>query len=63
LEASVAVIGDGFERRGYTEVVAHADPSNIASLRGLTRLGFSQTADGSYRLDRAEWQRSRRGFE
>jgi RimJ/RimL family protein N-acetyltransferase len=55
-EAARAVIDDGFGRRGYTEVVARADDENIASLRGLQRLGFTRRADGTYRLRRADWE-------
>jgi len=49
-EAARAVIDDGFGRRGYSEVVARADPRNVASLRALARLGFVASTDGSYRL-------------
>jgi RimJ/RimL family protein N-acetyltransferase len=62
-EAAGAVISDAFERRGYTEIVAHADPANVASVRGLARLGFTQTGDGSYRLARDVWQSSGDRFQ
>ncbi|TML85073.1 MAG: GNAT family N-acetyltransferase [Actinobacteria bacterium] len=57
-EAVRAVINDGFERRGYEEIVARADPDNIASLRALERLGFRAREDGTYRLERSDWQRN-----
>ena len=59
-EATEAVINDGFDRRGYDEIVAHADANNIASLRALAHLGFVASEDGSYRLLRSIWQ-TRRG--
>jgi aminoglycoside 6'-N-acetyltransferase len=52
-EAARAVIGDGFGRRGYTEIVARADPQNVASVRVLTRLGFVAGDDGTYLLARS----------
>jgi RimJ/RimL family protein N-acetyltransferase len=55
-EAARAVINDGFERRGYEEIVARADPDNIASRRGMERLGFRAREDGTYRLERSAWQ-------
>jgi len=51
-EAATAVIRDGFERRGYDEIVARADPGNVASRRGMARLGFVEAPDGTYRLRR-----------
>jgi len=55
-EAARAVIADGFERRGYDHVVARANPRNIASVRTLARLGFLAGNDGTYRLDRTDWE-------
>lgn len=55
-EAARAVIKDGFDRRGYDEIVARAHPDNIASLRAMARLGFLAGGDGSYRLRRTDWQ-------
>jgi RimJ/RimL family protein N-acetyltransferase len=57
-EAARAVIADGFQRRGFDEVMARADPGNTASLRGLERLGFRASGDDTYRLNRAAWERS-----
>jgi RimJ/RimL family protein N-acetyltransferase len=54
VEAARAVIADGFDRRGYDEIVANAIPDNIASVRALARLGFRVRADGTYRLSRPE---------
>jgi RimJ/RimL family protein N-acetyltransferase len=54
-EAARSVIDDGFERRGYEEIVAHADPANAASVHAMVRLGFVVVGDGSYRLRRAAW--------
>jgi aminoglycoside 6'-N-acetyltransferase len=54
-EAARVVIADAFERRGYSEVTARADPDNIASLRGMARLGFVSRDDRTYRLDRSAW--------
>lgn len=54
-EAARVVITDGFERRGYEEIVARAEPDNIASLRGMARLGFIAREDGTYRLHRSDW--------
>lgn len=51
-EAATAVIRDGFERRGYDEIVARADPANVASRRSMARLGFVEAPDRSYRLRR-----------
>jgi len=51
-EATRAVLADGFERRGYSEVVARADARNTASVRALARLGFVASGDGEYRLRR-----------
>jgi RimJ/RimL family protein N-acetyltransferase len=55
-EAARVVIADGFDRRGYDEVIARAHPENIASLRAMTRLGFKPSDDGTYRLQRSDWQ-------
>ncbi len=55
IEAARAVIADGFGRRGYDEVVARADPDNVASLRAMARLGFTACDDGTYRLRRSDW--------
>jgi ribosomal-protein-alanine N-acetyltransferase len=55
-EVARAVINDGFERRGYEEIVARADPENIASLRAMERLGLRAREDGTYRLGRSSWQ-------
>jgi RimJ/RimL family protein N-acetyltransferase len=52
-EAARVVIDDGFTRRGYAEVVARADPGNVASVRALSSLGFVAVGDGSFRLGRA----------
>jgi RimJ/RimL family protein N-acetyltransferase len=52
-EAARVVIDDGFTRRGYAEVVARADPGNVASVRTLSSLGFVAVGDGSFRLGRA----------
>jgi RimJ/RimL family protein N-acetyltransferase len=54
MEAASTVIRDAFERRGYRVVVAHADPGNMASVRGLARLGFRQDDDRRYILDRGD---------
>lgn len=51
-EAATAVIRDGFERRGYDEIIARADPANVASRRSMARLGFVEAPDRSYRLRR-----------
>jgi aminoglycoside 6'-N-acetyltransferase len=55
-EAARVVIGDGFERRGYEEIVANADADNVASMRAMTRLGFVARDDGSYCLQRSAWR-------
>jgi len=55
-EVARAVINDGFERRGYEEIVARAHPDNIASLRAMERLGFHAREDGTYRLERSSWE-------
>jgi RimJ/RimL family protein N-acetyltransferase len=55
VEAARAVITDGFERRGYEEIVARAEPGNVASVRAMARLGFVPGADGTYRLQRSDW--------
>ena len=55
-EAACVVIADGFDRRGYVEVLARAHPDNVASLRAMARLGFRATEDGMYRLQRSDWQ-------
>jgi RimJ/RimL family protein N-acetyltransferase len=55
-EAARAVIADGFERRGFAQITARADPDNIASLRGMARLGFVPSDDGTHRLDRSDWR-------
>jgi aminoglycoside 6'-N-acetyltransferase len=57
-EAGRAVITDGFERRGYEEIVARADPDNLASVRAMARTGFVPREDGTYRLQRSLWTRS-----
>jgi RimJ/RimL family protein N-acetyltransferase len=54
-EAARVVIDDGFTRRGYTEIVARADPKNVASVRALSSLGFAAVSDERYRLTRAGW--------
>lgn len=54
-EAAQAVIGDGFRRRDYPEVIAHTDPRNVASIRALARLGFEALPDDVYRLRRSAW--------
>jgi streptomycin 3"-adenylyltransferase len=54
-EAAIAVIDDGFHRRGYDTIIARADPANTASVRGLARLGFHMAGGGRYVLDRATW--------
>ena len=53
-EAARVVLADGFDRRGYSEVVARADAGNAASLRALARLGFVPGGDGVYRLRRSD---------
>jgi aminoglycoside 6'-N-acetyltransferase len=55
-EAARVVIIDGFDRRGYDEIVARADAENVASVRGMARLGFVARDDGSYCLRRSAWQ-------
>jgi len=55
-EAARAVIADGFGRRGYSEIVAHAAAGNVASIRALARLGFATTPDGAFRLGREEFR-------
>jgi RimJ/RimL family protein N-acetyltransferase len=55
-EAARAVVRDGFERRGYREIVARADPANVASVRLLSRLGFRADGDGTFRLTRTDWE-------
>jgi RimJ/RimL family protein N-acetyltransferase len=55
-EAAAAVIEDAFERRGYDEIVARADGRNVASLRAISRLGFVDCDDETYRLQRSAWQ-------
>ena len=55
VEAARAVITDGFERRGYEEILARAVTDNVASLRALTRLGFAPAEAGAYRLRRSDW--------
>jgi RimJ/RimL family protein N-acetyltransferase len=57
LEATAAIVTDGFERRSYTEIVARADPANVASRRVLAHLGFNETGAGSFLLRRQDWQR------
>ena len=57
-EAARAVVRDGFERRGYSEIVARADAGNVASRRLLARLGFSPSGDGWFRLARGDWRSS-----
>ncbi len=47
-EAARVVITDGFERRGYEEIVERADPDNTAPLRAMARLGFRAREDGMY---------------
>jgi RimJ/RimL family protein N-acetyltransferase len=54
VEAAQAVIADGFERRGYEEIVARADPDNVASLRAMARVGFVPCEDGTYRLQSSD---------
>jgi aminoglycoside 6'-N-acetyltransferase len=54
-EAARAVISDGFDRRGYDEVVARAHPDNAASRRAIATLGFRARDDGTFRLDRSGW--------
>jgi RimJ/RimL family protein N-acetyltransferase len=54
-EAARTVIEDAFTRRGYGEIVARADPENVASVRAQARLGFVGTDDGAYRLTRQRW--------
>jgi ribosomal-protein-alanine N-acetyltransferase len=53
-EAARVVIDDAFTRRGYSEVVARADPQNVASVRALARLGFVACDDGTFLLRRPE---------
>jgi aminoglycoside 6'-N-acetyltransferase len=53
-EAARAVLADGFERRGYSEVMARVDADNTASVRALARLGFVASDDGEYRLRRSD---------
>ena len=55
VEAARAVIADAFERRGYEEILGRAEPDNVASLRGMARLGFVPRADGTYRLEASDW--------
>lgn len=55
VEATTAVIHDGFDRRGYARIVAKAHIANTASLRAMAKLGFVDAGDGTYRLDRAAW--------
>lgn len=54
-EAARAVITDGFDRRGYAEIVARADPANARSLRAMARLGFVGEGCGTHRLRRSSW--------
>ncbi len=62
VEATKAVIHDGFDRRGHARIMAKAHPANSASLRAMAKLGFVDAGDGTYRLDRAAWtDRSVRG--
>ena len=60
-EAAGLVISDGFARRGYREVIARAHPDNVASVRAITRLGFHANEDGTYSLDRSNWQAQQAG--
>ncbi len=55
VEATKAVIQDGFDRRGHARIMARAHPANSASLRAMAKLGFVDAGDGTYRLDRAAW--------
>jgi RimJ/RimL family protein N-acetyltransferase len=57
-EAAQVVIDDAFTRRGYSEIMARADPDNVASVRALTRLGFVPAGDDGYRLTREAWDQS-----
>jgi RimJ/RimL family protein N-acetyltransferase len=50
------VIDDGFTRRGYAEIVARADPGNVASVRAPARLGFVAMGADAYRLTRGQWK-------
>jgi ribosomal-protein-alanine N-acetyltransferase len=50
-EAATAVICDAVDRRGFTQVTARARPSNTASVRVLSGLGFVAVGDDTYRLD------------
>lgn len=50
------IIRDGFTRRAYREIVARADPENLASLRAMSRLGFEASADGFFRLRQEAWE-------
>ena len=54
-EAARVVIADGFERRGYDEIVARVRAGNVASVRVLARLGFAASDDGMFRLRRSDW--------
>jgi ribosomal-protein-alanine N-acetyltransferase len=59
-EAARMVVDDAFTRRGYSEIVANADPDNVASVRALASLGFVPAGDDEYRLTRTAWGRSSR---
>jgi RimJ/RimL family protein N-acetyltransferase len=61
MEAARAVIADGFERRGYEQIVARTDPGNMASLGAIARLAFVAQDDGTYRLSRAQWRPQEEG--
>jgi pimeloyl-ACP methyl ester carboxylesterase len=56
-EAARVVLDDGFDTRGYEEVVARTHPDNLASHRALARLGFRRGDDDTYRLHRSDWHR------
>ena len=56
VEATAAVIDDGFERLGFEAIVARADPANTASVRGMMSLGFVAEGNDWFRLVRADWR-------
>jgi RimJ/RimL family protein N-acetyltransferase len=64
-EASIECLRYGFTDLNYEEMIAEADPRNVASVRVLEKLGFVETErgrdeDGDYvnfALARDEWRR------